>query len=262
MTPDQPTPVSDTLHVRALDGAALIMLNRPERRNALTPALARALADQIEQQAQDTAHHAVFLRGAGSHFCVGLDLKWVSSQRSGLTPSVMADGLAAFQGVIRAIVDCPLPVVAALEGSVAGIGVDIAAACDLRIADTSLSVHSAFAKMGLVPDGGSTYTLPRLIGHANARDLLMGGSPVSASRALQMGLVSEVAPSDQFDATIADCAGRLAAQSRHSLISIKKLLLQGERVELNTRLQAEGEAQLAALASDEFATRLRAFASG
>ncbi len=252
----------DELLVHELHGARILILNRPTRRNALTPELARALTDQIARAGSDESLNAVFLQGAGGHFSVGLDLKWVASHKTGLPRSAKDEGLAAFQGVVRAIVSCPLPVVAFVQGSVAGIGLDIAAACDLRVADTTLAIHSAFARMGLVPDGGSTYTLPRLVGQSHALALLLENTPIDAARASQMGLVTRVVEAQRMDAEIQACARKLSAQSRRSLIRIKQLVRLGERESLDSRLRLEGEAQLEALESDDFAARLQAFVHG
>lgn len=240
-------------------GVATLTLDRPERRNALTPEVARALATQVDAAGRDHAVRAVLLRGDGGHFCVGLDLKWYLELGDALTGQDLEKGLRAFQDVVRAIVRSPLPVVGVLEGSVAGIGLDIALACDLRIASDTLAVSSAFAMMGLVPDGGSTYTLPRLLGSGNALDVLLAGATVDAARAREIGLVSAVYPAERIEAEAAALAGRLADAARTSVRRIKALARGDELQALERHLEQEGRAQLEALTSDEFRQRLQSF---
>ncbi len=183
-----PTETVPTILVAHTVGAArFLLLNRPERRNALVPDLARKLAAEVRAAEQDKGIRAVALRGAGGHFSVGLDLKWYLTLGDTPPRSVLEEGLRAFQDTIRAVVRSPLPIIALLEGSVAGFGLDLALACDLRIAAHTTTLSSAFAQMGLVPDGGSTYTLPRLVGTEHASSILMSGETVDAERAQSIG---------------------------------------------------------------------------
>ena len=175
------------------DGAVhRLTINRPARRNALTPALARAIAEALDQVEESGQAELVVLRGAGGHFSAGLDLHWLRSL--GEVPAVadLQRGLADFQAAVLAVVRCPVPVLAVLEGTAAGFGLDLALACDLRLASTTASFTSAFARMGLVPDGGSTFTLPRLVGIGPALRLLLAGETIDAARAQAIGLVDEV----------------------------------------------------------------------
>lgn len=251
----------DGLLVHTVGAVRLLTLARAERRNALTPDVARALAEQIASAAREDSLRVVMLRGAGGHFCVGLDLKWYLDLGAAVTDRQLEAGLTAFQNVIRTIVGAPLPVLAVLEGSVAGIGLDIALACDLRIAAATLGVASAFAPMGLIPDGGSTWTLPRIVGTGNALDLLLSGSTIDASRAREMGLVSAVHPAERIEEEATALAERLARVAPTSVRHIKQLVWGDELPRLERRLAAEGRAQLAALKSPEFRNRLQHFLS-
>src|SRR5918997_1309598 len=171
-----------------------ITLNIPARRNALTPEAARAVAQEIEQIEEAGEARVILLSGAGGNFCAGLDLRWLDSL--GETPAIvdLQHGLSDFQATIIAIVRCPIPVVAVVQGTAAGFGFDLSLACDMRLAGTSASFTSAFARMGLVPDGGSTFTLPRLVGIGRAMRVLMTDQSVAAQEALSIGLVEEVFP--------------------------------------------------------------------
>lgn len=259
MAPDSPTPTADGLLAQTVGPARLLSINRPQRRNALVPDLARRMADELTAAAADPHLHTVVLRGSGGHFCVGLDLKWYLSLGHKPSRALLEQGLRAFQDTIRGIVMCPLPVVAVLEGSVAGFGLDLALACDLRIATETASLSSAFARMGLVPDGGSTYMLPRLVGMTHALSLLLAGETVDAERARAIGLVSNVVLHRDVEPAITALTGRLAAQSRGSLERIKALARHDDRLALEAQLELEGNAQLDALRSQDFRARLQEF---
>lgn len=259
MTADPTETVPTMLVAHTIGVARFLLLNRPERRNALVPDLARKLAAEVQAAEQDEVMRAVVLRGASGHFCVGLDLKWYLTLGDTPARSVLEDGLRAFQDTIRTIVRSPLPVIALLEGSVAGFGLDLALACDLRIAAHTATLSSAFAQLGLVPDGGSTYTLPQLVGAEHARSILIGGETVDAERAQAIGLVSTVTTEDNLEAAAIALVERIASQSRRSIAQIKALTGADSRPALEARLEREGHAQVEALRSREFRARLDAF---
>lgn len=264
VTTENAHPQLDSAHdgvmVQTLEATRVLILNRPERRNALIPDMAQVLAAQIEAAGRDDTVRVVLIQGAGGHFCVGLDLKWFAEL--GTPEAVLAEGLEVFQGVVRAIVRCPLPVVAVLEGSVAGIGLDIALACDLRIASDTVSCTSAFAALGLVPDGGSTFTLPRVVGLGNALNIFMAGEAVDADRALNIGLVTAVYGARDIEAEKLAVAQRIARNARTSLSHIKALARGSEREALDRHLELEGKAQVQALRSEEFRERMQTFLRG
>lgn len=248
------------LQARAEGPAWRITLNRPDRRNALTPALAGEVASAVEQGAQAGAA-AVLLEGAGGHFCAGLDLRWLASLGATPPPAEIRAGLEQFQAAILAIVRAPVPVVALIRGSAAGFGVDLAVACDLRLAGTSATFTSAFARMGLVPDGGSTYGLPRLIGNGAALRFLLTGEVVNAVAAHRIGLVDELVEDAQLDARAAALAAALAGGAAGSISAIKRLCRADEIAGLERALRAEAEAQVEAFGGPEFQRRLSAFLS-
>ena len=238
-----------------------LTLNLPARRNALTPGLARGLAQGIEQIEEGGEARVILLSGAGGHFCAGLDLHWLRSL--GATPSVtdLQHGLSDFQSAIIAIVRCPIPVLAVVQGTAAGFGFDLALACDMRLAGASATFTSAFARIGLVPDGGSTFTLPRLVGVGRAMRMLMTGETLDAREAFSIGMVEEVTEDSALDSAVRRTVNALLECSGSSIRSIKRLTRAPEIGALEQALSTEGAAQLQALQSPEFRSRLEAFAA-
>jgi enoyl-CoA hydratase/carnithine racemase len=236
-----------------------LTLNRPSRRNALTPALARGLAQEIEQIEETGEARVILLSGAGGHFCSGLDLRWLDSL--GEAPSItdLQHGLSDFQSAVIAIVRCPIPVLAVVQGTAAGFGFDLSLACDMRLAGTSATFTSAFARMGLVPDGGSTFTLPRLVGIGRAMRVLTTDQSIDAQTALSIGLVEEVIEDAELNEGVARIVGALVSAAAPSVRAIKRLVRAQEVGALEQALSSEGAAQLQALQSPEFRARLEAF---
>jgi 2-(1,2-epoxy-1,2-dihydrophenyl)acetyl-CoA isomerase len=215
----------------------------------------------VDEIAENSEAHAIVLRGSGGHFCAGLDLHWINALGGAPSVTDLQHGLSHFQSAILAVVRCPIPVIAVLEGTVAGFGLDFALACDVRLASADLRATSAFAKMGLVPDGGSTFTLPRLTGLGQALRLLMAGDILDAERARAIGVVDDVAASGDLEAELAALLERLASAAPASLRTIKRLVRAPEIGALEQALSAEGAAQIQALQSPEFRRRLAQFAT-
>jgi len=238
-----------------------LTLNRPGRRNALTPNLARELAQEVERISDGGTAGAIVLSGAGGNFCAGLDLHWLRSL--GSTPNItdLQRGLSDFQSAVLAIVRSPVPVVAVVQGSAAGFGLDLALACDLRLATAGATFTSAFARMGLVPDGGSTFTLARLVGVGRALRILTAGESLDANRAQAIGLVDDVVDEGAIEAELAQLLAALAGGAASSIRAIKRLVRAPELGALEQALAAEGAAQLQALQGPEFHRRLQAFAA-
>ena len=236
-----------------------LTLNRPARRNALTPDLAAAVARELDLIEERGRAQVVVLGGAGGHFCAGLDLHWLRSLGEVPAAAELQRGLAAFQSAVLAVVGCQLPVIAEIRGSAAGFGLDLALACDMRFAESGATLASAFSRMGLVPDGGSTFTLPRLVGPGHALRFLMTGESVTAERACALGLVDEVKPGAELDSAVTATAHAIAAAAPASVRAIKRLVRTDELGALEQALASEGAAQIQALQSPEFQRRLEAF---
>jgi 2-(1,2-epoxy-1,2-dihydrophenyl)acetyl-CoA isomerase len=236
-----------------------LSINRPDRRNALTPDLAKRLVEALKAAGEDDAVRVVALRGEGGHFSAGLDLHWVSQLGRDVPDATLSTGLKDFQSIIHAVVESPLPVIAACEGTVAGFGLDLALACDLRYADPSARFTSAFAMMGLVPDGGSTSTLPRTIGQGKAFRFLVDGSTMDAEEALRVDLVDHLVPAGGLPDAVTAFASAIRSTSRRSIAVIKYLIERHNGSGWADTLDAEGRAQLQALRSDDFHDRMAAF---
>lgn len=236
-----------------------LTLNLPARRNALTPGLARGLAREIEQVEEAGQARVILLSGAGGHFCAGLDLHWLRSLGDSPRIADLQHGLADFQSAVLAIVRCPIPVLAVVQGTAAGFGFDLALACDMRLAASSATFTSAFARIGLVPDGGSTFTLPRLVGVGRAMRLLMTGETLDAHRALAIGLVEEVIDDNDLDSGVRRTVNALLEAAASSIRTIKRLSRAPEVGALEQAMSTEGAAQLQALQSADFRVRLEAF---
>lgn len=251
--------MADELRV-ATDGVVRsLIINRPARRNALTPEVTAALAAELKVAGEDDAVRMVVIRGTGGHFSVGLDLHWIAQFGETPAPMLIEEGLRDFQSVIKAVIQAPVPVVAALEGNVAGFGFDLALACDLRYADPGAVLTSAFARIGLVPDGGSTMTLAELVGPSRAFRLLVDGSAVSATEALGIGLVDAVAQPGELDTALAELAQAIAGSARGSVRTVKRLMHRRMAADLVQTLAAEGKAQSQAFGTEDFRQRLSAF---
>jgi 2-(1,2-epoxy-1,2-dihydrophenyl)acetyl-CoA isomerase len=251
--------MADELLSRSEGPIHRLLLNRPARRNALTPTLARQLAREIDQIEETGEARVIILSGMGGHFCAGLDLHWLSSIQQGPSIADLQHGLSDFQSAVIAIVRCPIPVLAIVQGTAAGFGFDLALACDMRLAGSSANFTSAFSRMGLVPDGGSTFTLPRLVGVGRALRLLMTNQTVDAATALSIGLVEEVIDDRNLDEGVLRIAGDLLASADSSIRAIKRLCRAPEVGALEQALSTEGAAQLQALQGPDFLLRLEAF---
>jgi 2-(1,2-epoxy-1,2-dihydrophenyl)acetyl-CoA isomerase len=253
--------MSDELLSREEGPVHRLTLNRPARRNALTPDLAGAIARELDLIEERGAAQVVVLGGAGGHFCAGLDLHWLRSLGALPSTADLQRGLSHFQSAVLSIVRCPLPVVAEIRGTAAGFGVDLALACDMRLAESGATFTSAFARMGLVPDGGSTFTIPRLLGLGHALRFLIAGETLSAARAASLGLVDEVKDDAELDAAVAALTKGIIAAAPASVRTVKRLIRAQELGALEQALASEGASQIQALQSPEFHRRLEAFTS-
>ncbi|HZH28460.1 MAG TPA: 2-(1,2-epoxy-1,2-dihydrophenyl)acetyl-CoA isomerase PaaG [Azospirillaceae bacterium] len=199
---------ADPVLVERCDGYRILTLNRPDRLNAFTEDMHKALAAALAEAEEDRATRCVVLTGAGRGFCAGADLTDRAGTRDDGPPDLGASLETHYNPLIRRIRAMPMPVVAAVNGVAAGAGANVALACDIVLAARSASFIQAFVKIGLVPDAGGTWTLPRLVGEARARYLAMTGEPVDADRAEAWGMIWRAVD----DAELMPAAKRLAAQ--------------------------------------------------
>jgi 2-(1,2-epoxy-1,2-dihydrophenyl)acetyl-CoA isomerase len=224
------------------DGVALISLNRPDALNALNVDLKVELLEAIRRAAADNEVRSVVLTGAGRAFCVGQDLhEHVAGLAAGdISLSTVSDH---YNPLIQAIADLPKPVIAAVNGPAAGAGAALAFACDLRIAADDATFLMAFARVGLGPDSGASWTLQRIVGSGRAATMLMLAEPVAAAQALEMGLASMVVPSADLITTATALATKLAAGPTAAFGAIKESLAYAASHSLAESLAKEAETQ-------------------
>ncbi len=226
--------------IEVVDGVATITLNRPAALNALTYVMKGQLLEGLHDLANDRSVRAIVLTGAGRAFSAGQDLR---ERLADDAPPLDEELGLRYNPIILAIREAPQPVIAAVNGVAAGAGASLAFACDLRIASESASFVLAFGRIGLVPDSGATWTLPRLVGAARAADIALLGDTVSASEALSMGLVSRVVAPDALLREAADVAARIAVLAPGATTMTKRLLGLAFDHPLEAALAAEAEAQ-------------------
>jgi 2-(1,2-epoxy-1,2-dihydrophenyl)acetyl-CoA isomerase len=238
-----------------------ITMNRPDKLNALTHRMSEELGRAFAQAGDDPDVRAVVLTGAGRGFCAGQDLsEFESAYRAGERPDIRRHLEASYHRLIPRIVAMPKPVIAAVNGVAAGAGVSLAVACDVRLASEEARFLQAFVKIGLIPDSGGTWLLPRVIGYAKALELSISGEAIDARGALEIGLVNRVVPPDRFEAEVEGYAARLAALPTAAIAATKELLGNALRVELDEALRREAEAQGRMGQTDDHLEGVMAFA--
>ena len=250
--------VSEQITVHAnMDGAVLTLVMAYERRrNALAPALKAALIAGLEQGMTDPACRAIVLTGAGGHFCAGGDISGMNDV-GGMTGRAR---MATIQQLIRLLVGGDKPVIAAVEGHAAGAGLSLAAACDVVVASREAIFTCSFNKIGLVPDLGAAWTLPRRMGMGRAKMLMLRGKPLSADEAERQGLVEVLAAPGEALATAQTLAAEFAERAPLSN-TMAKALLGRSTGSLEESLRAEADAQGLLYGTADFAEGRDAFAA-
>lgn len=233
-------------------GVCTITLNRPERLNAFDSALHKALIDALTRAERDEAVRCVVITGAGRAFCAGQDLEDVGKTPIG---QIIRKYYNTWISKIRRL---EKPVIAAVNGVAAGAGVSLALACDLVVMAEGASFIQAFVKIGLVPDSGASYFLPRMIGYHKAMELALFGDKVKAEEALAMGLCNRVVPAEALAGTVSEWAGRLARGPR-SMGWIKRQFTRGLDRPLDDILELEAFMQETAAQSADAREGIQAF---
>jgi 2-(1,2-epoxy-1,2-dihydrophenyl)acetyl-CoA isomerase len=244
-----------TIIVESRPGYRLIKLNRPERLNALTVEMAGALMETLKSAEKDQACRALLLTGAGRGFCAGQDLTAIADAE----PDDIGDLLQEYNPLILKLRELPIPVVCAVNGVAAGAGANLALACDIVVAARSASFVQAFAKIGLIPDCGGTWFLPRLIGGARARALSMLAESISAETAAQWGMIWRAIPDEELVAEAEALVERLAAGPTAALGLIKQAFEESDENDLEEQLDLEAELQEEAAENPDYAEGLHAF---
>jgi 2-(1,2-epoxy-1,2-dihydrophenyl)acetyl-CoA isomerase len=236
----------------------LITLNRPDRLNAFNEAMHRALAEALAEAAGDINCRAVLLTGSGRGFCAGQDLSDVAVS-DGAPPDLGMTVENFYNPLVRRIRSMNKPVVCAVNGIAAGAGANIALACDIVLAARSAKFIQSFAKIGLVPDSGGSYFLPRLIGEARAKALAMLAEPVTAETAASWGLIWRVVDDDKLKAEAEALVTHLASQPTQGLAMIK-LAFEGSATNtLDAQLDLERDLQRKAGRTPDYAEGVDAF---
>ncbi|MEK6281268.1 MAG: enoyl-CoA hydratase [Acidobacteriota bacterium] len=248
---------SAKLLVTLQDGIKRITINRPERRNSVDSETVQLLRDAV-QHSVDDGTRVVILTGAGESFCAGADLAATSARdiadfdvtkslRENVNPTILA---------MRAL---PVPIIARVHGHAVGVGCNYALACDMIVASEQALFGQVFVRIGLMPDGGSTFFLPRLVGYHKSFELMTTGEIIGAQEAQQLGIVNKVVPFAELDATVATLAARLAQAPGLAVAKIKAGLNHGSQSDLATALDFEAVNQDACFHSPDFIEGVTAF---
>ena len=225
-------------------GVQTLTLNRPERLNAFIPEMHQELRRALEQALDDRNIRAVLLTGAGRGFCSGQDLS-ARSVEPGAAPIDLSVSLGSYYNpLVRRLRELPKPVVCAVNGVAAGAGANIALACDIVLAARSASFVQSFARLGLVPDSGGTYFLPRLVGTARAMGLAMLAEPLPAEQAERWGLIWKCVDDDQLMPEASALAQKLAARSTKGLGLLKRAMYASNTLDAQLDLERDLQREL------------------
>jgi 2-(1,2-epoxy-1,2-dihydrophenyl)acetyl-CoA isomerase len=241
------------------DGVMTLTLNRPDKLNAFNPAMHEALRDAIADAASDPAVRAVLLTGAGRGFCAGQDLGERKPDADGRAPDLGETIGTYYNPLIRTIRALPKPVVCAVNGVAAGAGANIAFACDIVLAARSAKFVQSFSRLGLVPDSGGTWAVPRLIGEARAKALFLLAEPLSAELAAEWGLIWRAVADDALMDEAQALAGRLAQGPTFGLGLVKQAIQASADLSLDESLDLERDLQRRAGFSADYGEGVRAF---
>lgn len=238
------------------NGIATITLNRPDKLNSFNREMALMLQDKLDECASLKEIRCVYLTGAGKGFCAGQDLAEVVDPNGPGMQKILSEH---YNPIITRLRNLPKPVIAAVNGVAAGAGANIALACDMVVAAASVSFIQAFSKIGLIPDSGGTFHLPRLIGFQKASALMMMGDKISAQEALQMGMLYKVFSDETFADESRKIALTLSQMPTKALAFIKHALNQSFSNNLEEQLLLEDQYQQKAAATADFKEGVQAF---
>src|SRR3982075_1988289 len=217
------TEVEQHVAVHVHDGVGLIQLNRPEKMNAIGALTRKQLGEAIKQAERDDAVRVVVLTGSGRAFCSGADVTEMVADGGMRTPEDVGNVLRnEYMPMLVRLRTMPKPVIAAMNGPAVGIGASYALACDIRIAVPDAYLLEAFVNIGLAPDGGVSWLLPRLAGTAVAYEMFFTGKPLPAADAHRLGIINRLVPAERLEAEVGELASQLVAQPRQALAAAKR----------------------------------------
>jgi 2-(1,2-epoxy-1,2-dihydrophenyl)acetyl-CoA isomerase len=238
------------------NGIATILLNRPDKYNAMIREMAIAFQDSLDTCAKDENVRCIVIKGSGKAFCAGQDLNEVVDPEGPELQKIVSEH---FNPIIMRIREIEKPVVAAVNGVAAGAGANIALACDLTIAKESASFIQAFSKIGLIPDSGGTFFLPRIVGMQKATALMFLGKRLTAKEAEQLNMIYKTVPDDQFEKEVKMLASELSLLPTRALGLTKRALNKSLTNELEKQLAIEEQLQFAASQTADYTEGVQAF---
>lgn len=242
------------------DGAVgTVWLDRPEKLNAFAGTMREEIGDAVAELGEDSGVRAILVTGEGRGFCAGADVNYLDELVAEGNEDDFVKLLESGERVVRTIRSLAVPVIAAINGPAAGGGANLALACDLRIMADTASIGQTFVRIGLHPDWGGTFFLPRLVGEARALELMWSGRMVGADEALELGLVQRVVPADRFRDESAEWARQMAAAPPLAVGRIKAAVQDSAGADLETMLEREMESQLECFRSEDATRGLFAF---
>ena len=248
--------VSGRLLVSLEDGVKRITFNNPARRNSIDFDTIRRFAEAIERSAEDETR-VVVITGAGDSFCAGAELQSLKPGDSDY--DVTTDVRGGVNPGVLAMRSLPKPIIARVHGHAAGVGCNYALAADMIIASDQAFFGQVFIKIGLMPDGGGTYFLPRLVGYNRAFELMALGDPIPAQQAFEIGMINRVVPAAELDVVVNALAGRLAKAPAIAIAKIKAGLINGLQSDLAAALEFEAVNQGDCFRSADFKEGVAAF---
>ncbi len=241
------------------DGRLTVWLNRPDKLNCLNLAMRQALLEAIEALREDRETRVVVLAARGRAFCSGQDLTERARAADEAPPDLGSELQRGFNRVVSAIRELPVPVVCAVNGDAAGVGMSLALACDVVIAARTASFLPSFGRLGLIPDAGATWTIPRLGGMARARGALLLDAPVSAEQAAQWGWIWAAVEKEALHGEVDRAVAGLLAMPRLALAALKKALAAAGQSSFGGQLELEADLQRALGRSEDYREAVSAF---
>jgi len=256
------TEVEQHVKVETEGGVGWIRLNRPEKMNAIGAVTRRQLGDAIKQVERDESVRVVVVTGSGRAFCSGADVTEMAQSGDGgmRTPEDVGNVLRnEYMPMLTRLRTMPKPVIAAMNGPAVGIGASYALACDIRIATPEAYILEAFVNIGLAPDGGVSWLLPRLVGTGIAYEMFFSGKPLQAADAHRLGVINRLVPADRLEAEVRELASQLLKQPRQAMAAAKRAVNHALESSYEEALEFESYLQEAQAASPEFAEGVQAF---
>jgi len=254
------TEVEQHVKVEVEAGVGWIRLNRPEKMNAIGTLTRAQLADAIKQAERDDAVRVVVLTGSGRAFCSGADVTEMLADGAMRTPEDVGNVLRnEYMPMLMRLRTMPKPVIAAMNGPAVGIGASYALACDIRIATPEAYLLEAFINIGLAPDGGVSWLLPRLAGTGVAYEMFFTGKPLSAADAHRLGVVNRIVPQERLEEEVRELAAQIASQPRQALAAAKRAVNHALESSYEDALEFESYLQEAQAASPEFVEGVQNF---